>query len=243
MPILDHFPLMKILADLKLDGEWEPDLELEAKYLDLAQEQIDMLTDEIFPNSTVKLLDRWEKILGITPPIDSDFGYVYDEEGFLVLDEFGNRVVFGDTTRRDWMVEKLLERGGLSSAYFISLAAALGHTIEIEEFRPSRCGVLRAGDRLTGIDWIFVWRITILASAVADLTRMQELCIKLKPAHTIVLFNPYVHVVSDTGLMLVDESGNNVTATGGISNAAVDELNNPIVDEFGNTVIGWEERM
>lgn len=65
------------------------------------------------------------------------------------------------TERRDAVVQKRTGRGGLSAAYFISMAAGLGYSISIETFRPFICGLSRCGDPLTADDSRFVWRVTI----------------------------------------------------------------------------------
>ena len=106
--------------------------------------------------------------------------------------------------RRRVLTAKLSSTGGQSPAYFISVAAALGYTVTIEEFRPFRAGLSRAGDALTNGDWVYAWRVRAPAQTVipfrAGLSAAGEALQtwgndtleckinQLKPAHTIALF-------------------------------------------------------
>lgn len=108
--------------------------------------------------------------------------------------------------RRLLAFQRWTARGGQSIPYFVSIAAALGVTITIDEFWPSKAGVLRAGQRLRPEGCQFVWRVNIpgvvtVVNFKAGASRAgQSLgwfavsaieCVirRSKPAHTTVVFN------------------------------------------------------
>lgn len=95
--------------------------------------------------------------------------------------------------------------GGQSIPYMIRIAANLGVAITIEEFWPSKAGVLHAGQRLRPEGCQFVWRVNIPGlisvtrfragvSRAGHLLGMFELSSiecelrRIKPAHTHVVF-------------------------------------------------------
>ncbi len=108
--------------------------------------------------------------------------------------------------RRGALTARIIQGGGQSRAYFVAVAAALGFTITIDEFTPMRAGLMRAGDRVRGREWRFVWQVNVLgagsvtrfragASAAGEkLTTIENTSIacvlnRIKPAHTLILFN------------------------------------------------------
>lgn len=95
---------------------------------------------EAIPSTTTELLPDWERVAGLP---DNCSG---------ILSE----TLQG---RRADLVTKLTSVGGQSRAYFIALAASLGFTITITEFRPFRAGLSTAGDSLTNGDWVFTWQV------------------------------------------------------------------------------------
>ena len=100
----------------------------------------DRLPTEAVPSTTAELLTDWERVAGLP-----------DNCSGLLSDTLQGR-------RAD-LVSKLTSRGGQSPAYFISLAAALGYEVTIQEFRPFRAGMSEAGDALTNGDWVYTWRV------------------------------------------------------------------------------------
>jgi len=164
------------LHDL-LDG-----MSIELARVDLRGET---LPAEANPATTNELLSDWERVAGLPDKCSG------------VLEE----TIQG---RKNALIAKLTSTGGQSPAYFIDLAAALGYTVTIEEFRPFRAGRSRAGDALTNGPWAFTWlirapettAITFRAGASAAGERLRtwgndtlECKInQLKPAHTIALF-------------------------------------------------------
>lgn len=140
---------------------------------------------EANPASTNELLSDWERVAGLPDKCSG------------VLEETWQG-------RKNALLAKLTGTGGQSAAYFIELAASLGYTVTIEQFRPFRVGMSRAGDSLTNGPWVFTWLIRapevtatsfrVGRSAVGERLRtwgndtLECKINQLKPAHTIALF-------------------------------------------------------
>ncbi|WP_026379354.1 YmfQ family protein [Afifella pfennigii] len=107
-----------------------------------AEAEAEALMDEVDPRTAVKLLPDFERVLGPDP-------CGRDTEASSVKE------------RQRIAHQRWIAGGGQSIPYFISIAAALGVAIEIEEFWPSRAGVLRAGDRLVAEGEQFIWRVKL----------------------------------------------------------------------------------
>jgi len=180
---MKHQDTLKLLFPAELTGVFDDDIALEGKQLDAAQASADMLLQEMFPDVAYSTLADWERVCGLTPATDDTL-----------------------QKRRDAVVQKLRERGGLSRSYFIALASALGWTITIEELIPFMCGWGRCGDALYVTDVRWIWRVnasgysTYLFRAgtsgsgerltwwAAD-ANLETLFNDLKPAHTYVIFS------------------------------------------------------
>lgn len=167
----------------------------------------DQLSVDAIPNTTAEMLTDWERVAGLP---DNCSGLLPETV----------------QARRNDLVSKLTSRGGQSRDYFIAMAAALGYTITIEEFRPFRAGESLAGDRLTNDDWVYTWRIrgpeiTVnyfragLSSAGEPLAYWGNQALecrmaKTKPAHTILIFaygDSYLYMVNGSIIELIG-SGN-----------------------------------
>lgn len=105
-----HRDTLKQLIPLELGASHAADLALEGDQLDAALISGDELLLESFPDTADSLIANWERICALTPGSNDTL-----------------------QQRRYKVVAKLRETGGLSRAYFIALAAAMGYTIEIEE--------------------------------------------------------------------------------------------------------------
>ncbi len=143
------------------------------------------LPGEANPASTNELLGDWERVAGLPDKCSG------------VLEE----TLQG---RRNALLTKLSSTGGQSPGYFIDLAASLGYTVTIEQFKPFRVGMSRAGDSLTNGPWVFTWlirapEVTVTSFRVGRSTVGERLRTwgndtleckinQLKPAHTIALF-------------------------------------------------------
>lgn len=160
------------------------ELDAEGQSLDAAQLLSDHVLGGITPPDAQSLLTDWERVLDITPTVDSNY-----------QQRLGNVLI------------KIAETGGLSIPYFIRLANRLGYTITIDELRPFRAGTSRCGERVMHDDVIWAWRVNILGaqvkrysfraglSAVGErLTSFGDTVIEsvfndLKPAHTFCYFS------------------------------------------------------
>lgn len=143
------------------------------------------LARESDPRRALELLADWERNYGLPDPcVDT------------------SDLTIGE--RRDALVSRMTTTGGQSRGYFIEIAAALGYEITIQEFRPFRAGMNRAGDQLTNGDWQFTWRVNVPAVTVRTFMagggaageslrkwgneRLECTLHRLKPAHTILQF-------------------------------------------------------
>lgn len=139
-----------------------------------------------FPPTATVMLSEWESALGL--PDDCAIG----ESG-------------GVSDRQRAVVAKLISTGGLNRDYYIRVAAALGYTITITQFRPAMSGMSVCGDALNGDEWPFTWRINApqttikysLAGAsycgdpLASWGNKQLECSinKIAPSHLNIIFN------------------------------------------------------
>jgi uncharacterized protein YmfQ (DUF2313 family) len=177
-----HKDVLRLLFPIELGGDHDADLELEGKYLDQAQAAADELQREMYPELAYRLLPCWERVCDITPAEDEPL-----------------------QSRRDKVVKKIRERGGLSLPYFKRLAETLGYTIEIEKPIEFMAGWGCADDTLYIEDIVFQWGGKISGVAVYEFragestagepllwweeqTYLESLFEELKPAHTYVYF-------------------------------------------------------
>lgn len=157
-----------------------------AKLLADAETDAEQLMAEIDPRSANRLLADFERVLG-PDPCGRDLG---DQ----TLQQRQRRA------HQRWIAQ-----GGASIPYFLKLAESLGHTIEIEEFWPSKAGVMRAGQTLIAEGEQFTWRIKlqlisewIFRAGVnqagqplggIDISDLECEMRRLKPAHTQLVFS------------------------------------------------------
>jgi uncharacterized protein YmfQ (DUF2313 family) len=178
-----HKNVLELLFPAELNGVFKDDTELEGKYLDASQTRVEDLLKEIFPDETYELLTGWERVTGLTPGADEPL-----------------------KSRRDKVIRKLRELGGLSRQYFVDLAASMGYTIEIEELQPFMAGWGRAGDPVYVEGVRFVWRVKVSGQSLCYFragestagekllwwdaqTVLENLFNEFKPAHTFIIFD------------------------------------------------------
>jgi uncharacterized protein YmfQ (DUF2313 family) len=142
----------------------------------------DQLIEEADPRTTLELLADWERVAGLP---DECMGP-------------------GQTTaqRRAALLQRLTKLGGQSPAYYIDVAAALGFTITIDEFRAHDVDD-DVDYPLLGSDWNFAWQVNSALNTVVELTVEDTVddplafwstvpleCVirRLMPAHTVVIF-------------------------------------------------------
>lgn len=179
---MGHSETLRLLFPAEIVGVFDDDLLLEGKQLDMAQDSAEILLSEMYPDRAYDLLPDWERVCGLSPQADAPL-----------------------QSRRDAVLRKLRERGGLSRAYFIDLAASFGWVITIDELSAFMAGWNRAGDPvyLEGVRWI--WQINVFSGSVYSFRSglsvagerlawwvendvLEALFEDLKPAHTAVFF-------------------------------------------------------
>lgn len=182
---LEHTNLhaLQLLFPLELGGEHAADQVLEAKHLDAAEANGEALLLEMYPDQAETLLADWERVCGFSATGDDPF-----------------------QSRRDRVVNKLRERGGLSIPYFTQLAQTLGYEIEIVEPVPFMAGWGAASDELFDDEIRYQWGVEISNQPVYEfragesvagerllwwdaLAYLETLFRALKPAHTFVYFS------------------------------------------------------
>lgn len=144
--------------------------------------RIDNLLNEADPRTTNELLTDWEHVAG--------------------LPDLCTGIPATIALRRELLVSKLTNVGGQSRLFFIDLAAKLGYTITITEFKRFRV-TSRVNDPLNNADWAYAWRVNSALNTVRKFTvagRVNEplaswgntalecVITRLKPAHTHVQF-------------------------------------------------------
>lgn len=174
---------LRLLFPIELEGDHLADLQHDALHLDTAKKRGEDLLGEMFADKTTGLLRDWETALGLTPGTDDPL-----------------------QLRRNMLVRKLRERGGLSIPYFMMLAEALGYEIEIIEPVPFMAGWAAAGGELFSADVIYQWGVKIFNQPVYKFrvgestagerlawwnsqSLLEDLFTELKPAHTYVYFS------------------------------------------------------
>lgn len=139
---------------------------------------------ELNPATSLEMLPDWERILGLP---DECIGAAVSTED-----------------RRNQILYRLTNQGGQSKQFFIDLAATLGYTITITEFKQFRAGISVAGDALTNGDWVFTFQvnapdntvtyfkagISAAGDPLAYWSNEPLECIinRAKPAHTLAIF-------------------------------------------------------
>lgn len=113
-----------------------------AKVLAEAEADAARMMNEIDPRTANALLPDFERVLG-PDPCGRDLGQQTLQQ------------------RQRRAHQRWIAKGGASIPYFMKLAESLGHTIEIEEFWPSKAGGLRAGQPLIAEGEQFTWRVKL----------------------------------------------------------------------------------
>jgi len=110
-----------------------------ARELERIDQRIDVLLTESDPRSASETIDWWES--------------------YLALPDDCTGTAPNTSERRRQILERLTTRGGISRQDYIDLAAALGYTITITEFRAFRADRSSAEDPVAGGDWDFTWQV------------------------------------------------------------------------------------
>lgn len=148
--------------------------------------RVQKLVDEDDPRMAAELLLDWERVAGLP-------------DACVALSGQTQSIA----QRRAALVARLTMLGGQSKAYFIALAASLGYTVTITEFRPFRAGQSRSGDPVA-TNWQFAWQVNAPLNTVTPFragnavagdpinswgNKLLECVLsRFKPAHTTVVF-------------------------------------------------------
>ncbi len=167
------------------DSTWGRLLQALADELARIDGRADDLVDEADPRTTYELLPDWERVAGLPDACTPD-GHTVD-------------------ARRDALTGRIAGIGGQSAAYFIWLAADLGYSVTITEFRTADAGAAVAGDAINGEPWRFAWQVNAPQTTVTDAVagssgageplrawgnELLECVLRARrPAHTTVLFS------------------------------------------------------
>lgn len=158
-----------------------------ATLLQEAEASAERMMEEIDPRTASALLPDFERVLGPDP--------CGRDQGNLTIEQ-----------RRKLAHQRWTANGGQSIPYMIATARKLGVEVTIDEFWPSRAGVLRAGQRLRPEGCQFVWRVNVpglvtvitfrAGASVAghrlgsfELSSIECELRRIKPAHTKIVFS------------------------------------------------------
>lgn len=143
------------------------------------------LIADIFPATTVDMLDEWEATLGLPDPCAGPEPTV--------------------TLRQAQVTARLIAGGGQSIAYFVNFAKTLGYDITVTQFAPARADALRADEPVYDPAWAFAWQVNAPEFTIeyfcADTGNADDplatwgntvlICEmnRLAPAHSTIIFN------------------------------------------------------
>lgn len=160
-------------------------LAAEGNALDAAHARADVVLEAFSPAGADGLwLADWERVLGLPDECAGGYGQTQAE-------------------RIAAAVAKKRARGGLSRAYFIALAKALGFIITIEEHKVFTCAS-GCGQPICDEPWRFVWTVHAPETTIREFTcasgcadplaswgnaLLECVLTRLKPAHTHVRFS------------------------------------------------------
>jgi uncharacterized protein YmfQ (DUF2313 family) len=142
------------------------------------------LLAETDPAATTELLSDWERVVGLPDPCVTKAQTI--------------------AQRRQALEGRLTAVGGQSRRFFIELAARLGYSITIDEFR-SAAEATAVGITFTGDEWAHTWRVNVPMTVSITYFRVGSGAVgeplrawsnevlecqfnRYKPAHTRVLF-------------------------------------------------------
>lgn len=149
--LLDLLPNGPLWDDLRLPGSGLYEL-LAAIAEEFARvdTRLRRLRNEMDPRYAFELLGEWEDFAGLPDPCTHAKATTLQE-------------------RRAAVVSKLTYRAGQSRAFYLGLAAALGYSITIVEYKPWVCGVSRLGtDILCGGHNVHQhWRVRVHGPRIA----------------------------------------------------------------------------
>lgn len=187
-----HADLLKLLLPAvaydKTGAALAAEIHAEGAQLDTFAAFVETLMDEVDPRTTTTLLDAWERIYGLPEACGGP-------DASAPIDQ-----------RREALETKVADPGGLSKAYFLDLATKLGY----QDTTISRCPLVTCESSCESPvrddpRWRFAWHVNLphegdnysvfgAESVCTDpvdrylMGRLECVFMRLKPAHTYVLF-------------------------------------------------------
>lgn len=184
-----HANLLKLLLPAyaydKSGQALSAEIAAEGAQLDAFQSMVEVLLLETDPSTTDVLLPDWERVYGL-PDACTPAGATVAE-------------------RRAYLLAKVAEKGGLSKSYFLNVAMLLGYLeTTITTFLPTSCE-MSCEVALCDEPWRFAWSVNLphegdnhsyfradsVCIEAVDyylIGTLECLFMRLKPAHTYVLF-------------------------------------------------------
>lgn len=142
------------------------------------------LLDEADPRTTFEMITDWERVVGLPDECSEE-----------------NQTL---QQRREAIVARLIQSGSINKQLYIDLAAALGYTVTVTDYKQFRTGRSRVGDALWNGDWRWAFTVTapldtvryfrtglsVAGEPLANWGNDKLECVlaKFAPAGTIILF-------------------------------------------------------
>ena len=160
------------------------ELTAEGNALDAALAFFNKMKTESFPDATVELLPQWENAYGL-PDMCT---------GAVPTTLIGRQTILN---------AKVNAHGGLSSAYFVILAANLGYSITINGFLPNSVDD-DCDASMWDENWRYAWQVNAASNTVSTISvdddtetplswwgndLLECMCKRLGPAHMQVIFS------------------------------------------------------
>lgn len=130
-------------------------------------ENVNLLVQETFPDTTSMLLPNWERILGL-PDIFSDPDATEEE-------------------RRNTVLAKMRARGGQSADYLSGIVESLGYSNTIIDCSPFVADLGEADGYLFDATWIHYF-IVVVHDTVPDHTLFEARFRSIQPAQSVSIF-------------------------------------------------------
>lgn len=165
---MSHADMINKLMPVKLGELSDEEISVEGQMFDSFYSNFSSVLNEMFPSTATDTLTRWEKEYGIK-----------------------NQSV-SITNRRATVNARLIERvdlknGGLRKSKFISIAEALGYTIQISSSSDFfRADISAADDILYDTD--VLWTMIVTVAGVSSAPDLEQLFTDIRPPYLRLVF-------------------------------------------------------
>ena len=161
-----HRYALQQLIPLELGENHTADMVLEGDHLDEAELNAAELLEEMFPDTSFRLLANWERLLGLPDPCAGTPATV--------------------AQRIAAVTAKWGERRRLSAPYLIEVAANLGYTVTITNYSTRRFGRDVMGTAYCGKEWANTITVHAPGVPVAEQVYLECAFARLRAAHIYV---------------------------------------------------------